>query len=89
MQVRDAKLLYDSNVLIAAHVEPMRNNGGWSVRFTKTNKALLPDDKPIYLQSKRLKYEIRIFKSINAACMAANKVGFERITLHFHSQNTS
>lgn len=83
MQVRDAKLLFDSGILVEAYVENVNNENCWSVRFVKIN-----DDSPIHLQSKRSAHDtIRIFKSIHAACMAANKVGFKRITIVFNGHN--
>lgn len=81
MQLRDAKLLFEAGILDTINVSPYQN--GWAVKFRNASTH-----ESMSLESRRIhKGAIRVFKSIDAACYAANRIGFDDIVVTFTSED--
>lgn len=85
MQSRDAKLLYRSGILDVAIIIP--HVRGWVMKFATSNDwppTKTFEEHNLVLQSRRANDQgVRIFKTLDAACLTANKIGFSKVTVLF------
>jgi len=80
MEIKDAKIMFDGGAFKSAVVARMPMSKGYTVTFN-----VHPKFKSLttyyFLTGQRTKDEPRIFSSIDAAVLNAQKVGFQTITV--------
>ena len=75
MKFNEAKLLFDSGALSGSILRRSQSDSGWVLEF-KTHSPISID---LILQTS--KGDTRVFRSIEAAIVVLDKIGFPEITL--------
>lgn len=75
MKPAEAKILYEAHSLSSASICKAKGGKGWILKF----ETVSPVD--FLLELEIGKSGLRVFKSTDAAVQAAEKIGFEKVTV--------
>jgi hypothetical protein len=75
MKPTEAKILYEAHALSSASIYKAKGGEGWILKF----ETISPVEFLLELETE--KSGLRVFKSTDAAIQAAEKIGFDQVTV--------